>query len=81
MVRLVVDQLRAVLAVGPRGGSGGGGGGGGSSKGKGVPHEIGVITPYKAQARLLPSLPPILTVATLVWLCSLWLYSPRLYSL
>ena len=62
MVRLVVDLLRAVLAVGPRGG---GGGGGSKGKGKGMPHEIGVITPYKAQAWLLPSLPSLLTVAVL----------------
>ena len=59
VVRLVVDLLRAVLAVSPRGG------GGSKGKGKGLPHEIGVITPYKAQARLLPSLPSILTVAIL----------------
>ena len=60
VVRLVLDLLRAVVAVGPRGGG----------KGKGVPHEIGVITPYKAQARLLPSLRSILTVAILTRSCT-----------
>merc|ERR1740139_1938841 len=44
VVRLVVDLLRAVVAVSARSGSDG--------KGAGAPHEIGVITPYKAQGRL-----------------------------